>query len=141
MSVVFLGVIALAVVVMAIIQVAAIVFAARAARRVGDAVSRLERDVKPIVANLQVVSSEAARVSAAAAAQVQRAEQLITDLARRVDETAASLQAGILGPAREGFAVVQGIIAALAAFREGTRRDGSRTRPAPAEDEDALFIG
>ena len=42
MTDVFLGLIALAVIVMAAIQVAAIVFAARAARQVGDAVSRLE---------------------------------------------------------------------------------------------------
>ena len=50
---VFLGIIAVAVLVMAIIQVAAIVFAARAARSVGEAVSRFEQDVRPIVANLQ----------------------------------------------------------------------------------------
>jgi alkylated DNA nucleotide flippase Atl1 len=84
---------------MAIIQVAAIVFATRAARQVGDVMHRFERDVKPIVANLQVVSSEAARVSSAAAAQVQRAEQLMSDLTRRVDETAAALQSGIIGRA------------------------------------------
>jgi alkylated DNA nucleotide flippase Atl1 len=137
---VFLGVIAVAVLVMAIIQVAAIVFATRAARQVGDAMNRFERDVKPIVANLQIVSSEAARVSSAAAAQVQRAEQLMNELTRRVDETAAAFQSGIIGPARELFAVIQGIIAAFGVFRDGGARTTSRKRQ-PAEDEDALFIG
>ena len=137
----FLGIIAVAVLVMAMIQVAAMVFATRAARRVGDAVTRFERDVKPIVANLQVMSSEAARASTVAAAQVQRAEQLITDLTARVDRTAAILQSSIVAPAREGFAVVQGIIAAFAALRGGSRPTEPPKRPAPAEEEDPLFIG
>ena len=42
MSDVFLGVIAVAVSVMAVIQIAALVFAARTARRVGEAVGRLD---------------------------------------------------------------------------------------------------
>lgn len=134
----FLGIIALAVLVMAIIQVAAIVFAARAARRVGDAVSRLEDDVKPIVRNLQAMSAEAARATAAAAAQVDRAEQMLGDLSRRVDETLSALQNTILTPARDGLAVLHGIRAAIAAFRSG---EASRTRPSHAEEEDALFIG
>lgn len=141
MSDLFLGIIALAVVVMAAIQVAAVVFATRAARHVGKAVNRFEQDVKPIVANLKVVSSEAARASSSAASQVQRAEQLMTDLARRVDDTAAAVQSSIVGPAREGYAVIQGIIAALGALRGSGGRDASRKRPAAAEEEDALFIG
>jgi hypothetical protein len=53
----FLGLIAAAVTIMAAIQVAAVVFAMRAAARVGEAVSRFEQQVKPIVANLHAVSS------------------------------------------------------------------------------------
>ena len=113
----FLGIIALAVLVMAAIQVAAIVFAMRAARRVGEAVTRLEHDVRPIVANLQTMSSEAARVSAMAAAQVQRAERLIG----------------------EGLGVIQGIVAGLAPFRQAGA--GSAKQPAAAEEDDPLFIG
>jgi hypothetical protein len=137
---VFLGVIAVSVLVMAVIQVSAAVFATRAARRFGDVVNRFEQDVKPIVANLQIVSSDAARVSSVAAAQAQRAEQLLNDLAKRVDETASALQSGILGPAREGFAVIQGIIAALTSLWEGGGRAKSGKRPA-SEEDDAMFIG
>ena len=136
----FLGLIAAAVMIMAAIQVAAVVFAMRAAARVGEAVSRFEQQVKPIVANLHAVSSQAARAASVAAAQVERAEQLIGDLTARVDETAAALQSSIIKPAREGFAVVQGIIAALSAFRTPPPRP--RPRPAPmVDEEDPLFIG
>ena len=125
---------------MAVIQVAAVVFAARAARRVGEVVNRFEQDVKPIVANLKVVSSDAARVSSAAAAQAQRAEDLLNDLAKRVGETAAAFQSGILGPAREGFAVIQALIAALTAMWGG--RSGSKSgKQAASEEDDAMFIG
>jgi alkylated DNA nucleotide flippase Atl1 len=137
----FLGVIAAAVAVMAVIQVAAMVFALRAARRVGDLVTRLEQDVTPLVANLRVVSAEAARAATAASAQVERAGELIAELTRRVDETAAKLQATIVTPARDVMAVVRGIIAAFAAFRTGTEGAAPRQRPAPAEEEDPLFIG
>jgi hypothetical protein len=134
----FLGIIAFAVLVMAIIQVAAIVFAARAARRVGDAVGRLENDVRPIVMNLQALSADAARAAASAAAQVERAEQMLADLSKRVDDTVVSLQKSILAPARDGLAVLHGIRAALAAFRAG---ETPRRRGAHVEEEDALFIG
>ena len=139
MSDLFLGVIAAAVLTMAIIQVAAVVFALRAARRVGEAVSRFEQNVAPIVANLQTMTADATKATAVASAQVERATRMMSDLTRRIDETAAAVQASIVGPAREGYAMFQGILAALAAFRSS---QGSATkRPASAEEEDALFIG
>jgi hypothetical protein len=131
----FLGVIAAAVLVMAIIQVAAIVFAARAARRVGEAVQRLERNVQPIVANLQSVSADAARASAAAAAQVERAGRLMEDLAVRVDQTVSSAQEAILRPARDGLAFIE----KLRHMFFGGRSDAPR--PSNVDEEDALFIG
>jgi hypothetical protein len=135
----FLGVIATAVLIMAIIQVAAIVFALRAARRVGDAVSRFEQNVQPIVSNLQALTSDAARATSVAAGQVERASQMMADLTKRVDDTAAAVQSSIMGPARQGYAIFQGILAALAALR--TAAPPRSKRPASAEEEDALFIG
>ena len=137
MSDLFLGLIAAAVVIMAAIQVAAVVFALRAAQRVGEAVGRLEQHVKPIVADLQAVSSQARRATSMAAAQVERADQLITDLSNKVEETAAALQSSLIRPARDGFAVVQGLVAALSAFKGSP----SPRRPMPTEEEDPLFIG
>lgn len=139
MSDVFLGVIATAVAVMAIIQVAAIVVAMRAARRVGDAVARLETDVRPIVANLKSMSADAARAANIASEQAQRAEQLIGDLTSRVNDTVAAVEATVARPVREVYAMLQGLVGAVAAFREGPRspvRQG-----AGSEEEDSLFIG
>lgn len=136
MSDVFLGVIAAAVLIMAVVQVAAVVFALRAAREVGDAVGRFERTMQPIVADLQRISADAARATNVAAAQAEKAAELITSLSRRVDETAAAVQSSLFAPARDGFAMFQGLLAALAAFRQGSPK-----RPTAAEEEDALFIG
>jgi hypothetical protein len=136
---VYLGVIAVAVAVMAVIQVAAIVVAMRTARRVGDTVSRLEGDLRPIVANLKSMSADAARTASIASAQAQRAEQLIGDLTARVTSTVAVVEETVLGPAREAYAVVQGLLAAMSAFRQGPAPPGRR--PATTEEEDSLFIG
>jgi hypothetical protein len=139
----FLGMIAVAVLVMAIIQVGALVVALRTARRVGETVSRLEQEVKPIVDNLHTMSSDAARATTLAVTQVERAGQLIADVSRRVDETAATLQSSIVTPAREGYAMLQGLMAALSALRQGgaAPADSRSRRQPPAEEEDPLFIG
>ena len=139
MSDVFLGIIATAVAVMAVIQVAAIIVAMRAARRVGDAVSRLETDVRPIVANLKSMSADAARAASIASEQAQRAEQLIGDLTSRVNDTVAAVEATVARPVREVYAMLQGLMGAVAAFREGPR--ASARQGAGSEEEDSLFIG
>jgi len=142
----FLGVIAVAVVVMAIIQAMAMVFAARAARSVGEAVSRLEQEMRPIVANLQTVSADAARATASASAQVERMHQTLDIVLTRVDTASArveqalqAIQEGILVPAREGLGLLQVIRSIF--FTNRPPRRSPRPRPAAADDEDALFIG
>ena len=139
MNDVYLGVIAVAVAVMAVIQVAAIVVAMRTARRVGDAVSRLEGDLRPIVANLKLMSADAARTASIASAQAQRAEQLIGDLTARVNSTVAVVEETVIGPAREAYAVVQGLLAAFGAFRQSAPAAGRHQ--VSTEEEDSLFIG
>lgn len=145
MSEIYLAIIAAAVVVMALIQVTAIVIAARAARRVSDAVARLEQDVRPIVTNLQTISTDAAKATASAAAQVQRAEQTVAvvldrvdAVTARVDETLQSIQNGILAPARDGLAFLQTLRSIVASF---TRGSAPRSRQQASDEDDALFIG
>ena len=138
MTNVLLGIIAAGVVVMAVIQVAAIVFAMSAARRIGQVADRLERDLTPVVSNLQTVTSEAARMTALAAAQMERADRMFADLARRAEQVMTAVPA-LLGPAGKGFAFLNGIKAALAAIHE-LRRSSRRTAAHP-DEEDALFIG
>ena len=134
----FLGIIAVAVAVMAIIQVAAIVFAMSAARRIGQVADRLEQDLKPVVANLQSITSEAARAATLAAAQMERADRMFADFSRRAEQVMAAVPS-LLGPAGKGFAFLNGIKAALAAIQE--LRRSSRRGAAHPDEEDALFIG
>ena len=137
----YLGLIALGVIVMATIQVAAVVAGIRAARRVGEMVGRFERDVRPIIANLQKVSEEAARASAQAAAQVDRLDALVSSVAQRVEETAATLQQTILQPARDGLAILSGLKSVIASFREPRGTSEPKERTGPRESQDDLFIG
>jgi len=134
-----LAVIAAATAVMAAVQVGVVVFALRLARRVDALGTRLEQEVRPILANLQNVSSEAARATALAATQVERVDRVMIDLARRVDQTASLIQQVVITPAREGRAVLAAVAAALAAFR-GIRGNARPSAMRP-DEEDPLFIG
>jgi predicted PurR-regulated permease PerM len=135
---VWLGIIAVAVLVMAVIQVAAIVFAMSAARRIGQVADRLEQNLNPVVSNLQTITSEAARMTTLAAAQVERADRMFADLTRRGEQLMAAVPT-LLGPAGKGLAFLNGIKAALAAIHE--LRRSSRRGAAHPDEEDALFIG
>lgn len=138
MTNVWLGIIAVAVLVMAVIQVAAIVFAMSAARRIGQVADRLEQNLNPVVSNLQTITSEAARMTTLAAAQVERADRMFADLSRRAEQVMAAVPT-LLGPAGKGLAFLNGIKAALAAIHE--LRRSSRRGAAHPDEEDALFIG
>jgi hypothetical protein len=136
---VFLGIIAVAVAVMAAIQVGAIIVGARVAKRVDRLANQIERDIRPVFQNLNVMTAEAARAASLAATQVERADRLFVDLTQRVDVTLNTLQSRVLGPAREGAALLAGLRAALGVFRD--RRETARRRSSAVEEEDALFIG
>ena len=138
MTNVWLGIIAVAVLVMAVIQVTAIVFAMSAARRIGQVADRLEQNLNPVVSNLQTITSEAARMTTLAAAQVERADRMFADLSRRAEQVMAAVPT-LLGPAGKGLAFLNGIKAALAAIHE--LRRSSRRGAAHPDEEDALFIG
>jgi hypothetical protein len=136
-TVVFLGIIALATLVMATIQVGAILYAGRLARRVERLTEQFQRDVGPLIAKATLISHEAARATSTAAAQVERVDRLLADLALRMDETLTLVQDAIVTPAREGVALIRGLRAAVAALRSFRAGRGPRR----VEDEDALFIG
>jgi uncharacterized protein YoxC len=135
---VFLGVIAVATLLIAVGQIAIMVAAGRMARRLEQAVEQLERDVKPLFGHLNAIGRDASRAAALAAAQVDRADRLFTDIAARVDYTLNTVQASIRVPVREGRALMSAFRAAVQAIRE-LRRNGP-TRQGRGEEEDALFI-
>jgi type III secretory pathway component EscS len=137
-SEVFLGVIAAATLVMAAIQVGLIVSLLRTARQAQQILQSVQQEVKPLIAKVTAVADEASRTAAIATAQAEKVDRLLTDLARRVEETATIVQQAIVTPAREGMALVAGLKAGLAALR-GFRE--MRERHRQAEEEDPLFIG
>lgn len=141
MSEVFLGVIAISVFVMAAIQVAVLVAGFRLAKRVDAMSQQIERDIKPLIANLTDVTAELSRTAGVATRQVERVDRLFGDMAVRVDQTLAIAQQFVQGPARSGMAVLSGVQAAVAAFkgiREASRR---RRKVTPGVEDDSLFIG
>jgi len=139
-----LGVIAVAVAVMAIVQVGAIVAGLRVARRVEKIANDLETGVKPLIANLTSVSSEAARAANMAAVQVERFDRMLSDLTTRLDQTLNAAHQFVRGPAREGMALMAGVKAAVSALqgmREATRRRAATRAATFEEEEESLFIG
>jgi hypothetical protein len=133
---VFLGIIAAATLVTAIIQIGVLVAAGRLAVRLMHLADRVERELKPIFGHLDAIGRDASRAASIAAAQVERADGVIEDIAQRVGQTMDVVQTAMATPAREGAAILAGIRAALATLRNG-RGGRSRSR---GDDEDALFI-
>lgn len=138
----FLGLIAFAVLVMALIQVGAVVAGIRLAKRVDQIAKQLDQDIKPLIANLTALSSEAARAAALAAKQADRFDRVFGELTDRVDHILGAAQGFVTGPARQGMAVMVGVKAVIDAFkgvREASRRRQT-SRPG-VDDEESLFIG
>ena len=103
------------------------------------AFTTIERDVRPVLERLAVVSDDAARMSQLALAQVQRADALLGDVTKRIDQSLSSVQSALLAPAREGVAVFQALKAVLAAIRTGPKAQAPGARV--SEEDDQLFIG
>jgi hypothetical protein len=138
MAEVLLGIIAAATVLMAAVQVVLLVAAARLGQRVEELSNRIEKDVRPLLASASAVAENAARASALAVVQVERADRLFQELSHRVDETMAMVQGALLAPAREGRALLAAVTAAFGAFRE-LRLAGRRSQV--IDEEESLFIG
>jgi hypothetical protein len=134
---VLLGLIAVATLAMAAVQVGLVIVAVRLARQVRDLRASLDREVRPIILSLSTASHNVARATELAVEQIQRADRLFGDLARRVDDASRLVQSSLLAPLREGRALLAAVGAAL-----GALRDTRSTRDEPiATDEDPLFIG
>jgi hypothetical protein len=134
----FLGIIAVAVLAMAIVQVGVLVAAGLLLRRLGKFVDQIERDLRPIVAHVDAIGRDAARVTSLAVAQVERVDRLFADFGRRIEQALAAFQGTISTPAREGRSLLNAFRAGLSAIRE--LRTFARARKPRAEDDDALFI-
>jgi hypothetical protein len=132
---IWLGIIAVATLLMALIQVGIIVAGAILARRVGALSTKVERELQPLMERVNAIGADAARISALATQQVERADALFADVTRRVDTTLAVVQNAVVAPAREGMAIVSALKATVSAVRRKPRRPNGR------DEDDPLFIG
>jgi hypothetical protein len=135
----FLAVIAAATLVMALIQVGAILVAIRLGHQARHALDSVQQEIRPLAARVSAIADEASRTVALATAQAEKVDHLVTDLSRRVEETAAVVQEAIVTPAREGLALVAAVRAGLGALRG--LRDQQPRHGRTADEEDPLFIG
>ena len=137
----WLAIIAVSTLVMAVIQVGALIAAAVTARRVQAQVTRveqrLEQQVQPLLDRITVIGADAARISALAVQQAEKADVALTTAAQRMDQTLAVVQNAVVAPAREGMALAAALRAAVGSIKTGVRR-----RPRTGgEEDDPLFIG
>ena len=139
-STLFLGLIAAAAVVMAVVQVGVIVVLMRLARRVEEVSQRVEREIAPLAERLTLVADNLQLATSLAAVQVERVDRLLSSATRRVEETMGLIQGAVVGPMREGLAVIAAIRGVVGAFKSFRGGDGGRGS-SRFDDEDPLFIG
>jgi uncharacterized protein YoxC len=133
----YLGIIAGATLAIAIAQIGVMVVAGILVRRISRLTDRVEHEIRPLFGHVNAIGRDAARTTALAAAQMERADQVIADLVVRLDQTLNTLQAAASIPAREGRAIVAALRAAVQAVRDMRRSGRRRSR---GDEEDALFI-
>ena len=132
---VFLGIIAMATLVTAILQVVLLVAGWQLVRRITTFVEDLDREIRPILGHVNAIARDASRVASLAAAQVERADQLLNNAVIRIEDLLSHMQSLVISTLREGNALMMGVravMAAIQAFRGRRRRR--------AEDDEALFI-
>jgi len=136
----FLGIIAIATVVMALVQVGAILMMARLARRMERLSGQIQQEIGPLADRLRLVAENMQHATSLASVQVERVDRLLSGVTKRAEDTMAVVQGAIVGPMREGLAVVAAVRAVVSAFRSFRGSDGRRGA-SRFDDEDPLFIG
>ena len=132
---VFLGIIAMATLVTAILQVVLLMAGWQLVRRITTFVEDMEREVRPILGHVNSIARDASRVASLAAAQVERADQLLNSAIVRIEDLLANLSGTVIKTLREGNALMMGIRAVMAAVQAFRGRKRGRS-----EDDEALFI-
>jgi hypothetical protein len=140
-STILLGLIAVATVVMAAVQIGLIVFAVRLSKRFEVLSTQVEREIGPLAERLTRVADNLQHATGLASAQVERVDRLFTGAGRGADATVSLMQGAVVGPIREGIALVAAVRAVLGAFRSIRGGRKSARQQARAHDDDPLFIG
>jgi len=141
-STLFLGAIAVSTLMMAVVQIGIIIYGMRLAKRVNHLVELMEREVKPALEKVNAISSDANRATLLVVAQLERADQLFSQFAQRVNHLTTLAEDAVVEPVKQSAALLQGFRAALSAFL-GIDKTTSETHldDQSSEDEEPLFIG
>ena len=131
---VFLGIIAMATLVTAVLQVVLLVAGWQLVRRITGFVEVIEKDIRPIIANVASITRDASKIATLAAAQVERADQILNTAVVRLEDLLTNISSLVVKTMREGNALVMGVRAVMAAIQALRRR---RRR---GDDDEALFI-
>ena len=122
-----LAVIAGATIVMAIVQLALVVAGIRLARRVRNLADTIENEIRPALGKLDRISTDAARVTTAAAELAEQTKTFLGWVTGRADSIFSSARLVLGG---RGVATVAGVRAAVESFVGGNG-------PAPAAKDPA----
>ena len=141
MNTVFLGLIAVSTVVMAVVQIGVVVYVARLSKRIDGLSTQIEREIGPLAERLKAVADNLQRATSLASVQVERVDRLFSGAVRRADATMSLVQGAVVGPLREGLAVVAALRGVIGAFRSFRGDGGTGRSAARFDDEDPLFIG
>jgi hypothetical protein len=140
---VFLAAIAVATGVMALVQIGVIIYGARLAWRVTKLADRVERQLDPVMGKVTQISADASRATKLAAAQVERADEMMSRLSRRADETLDLAQQVLVVPAQRGLALVDSLRAIFSPPPEPSPQgaDTDTATEASSDKDEALFVG
>jgi type IV secretory pathway VirB2 component (pilin) len=130
-----LAVIAVTMTVMTVIQVGVLLALAKSARQVAETATEIRQEIRPLAEKIHRIADDAARVASLALTQVERVDQAMTVTSQRLDQTLNVVQAALVGPVRQGAAVITAVRAALALLRRPKAHASGR------DDEEALFVG
>ena len=133
-STVFLAVIAAATGAMALIQVGIILYGVRLA---------LEHDVDPLLAQVHQIADDASWATKIATTQVERADEVVTRLVDRAEETLDVVHEVVVAPAKHGLALLEALSAVLVHLQRpapATRATGGREgrESAAATEQDTV---
>ena len=135
-----LAVVAVSTGIMALVQIGMIIYGARLARRVDRVVDRVEQEIGPVLGKVQEISADAARATKLAVTQVERLDQVMARLARRVEET-LDVAKVIVTPARLGLGLLDGLRAIFSADSKSADEQTSDAESKDKEDDKDPFVG
>jgi hypothetical protein len=143
-GVVFLGLIALSSLIQGVLLLLLARGGLRLTKRIQDLQTRIEREVKPILEDVNAVARNVTQVSDLAVAQARRVQDVIAETARKIEETRDEISAVLAHPAAalgDVVAFLKGVRRGLEVYRQlGGFEAQTRGTTRRYADDEHLFI-